>query len=600
MNDLDLLRLYEPICYYTQGEMFYPVAVDEYLKRASLWQRDRFGQESKIADVGELTADNIGDTETTSAKHRYFLRFVQDPLDIIDYRQWLQTRPAFQAHGRLSRVNLFSRLLDSFFDLSLAIRGTVPGGTTASAELLYQDMRKADPNFTYYGRVLHEGGYIILHYVFFYVMNDWRSSFYGVNDHEADWEQVFVYLSDEGDNEPIPRWVAFAAHDFTGDDLRRRWDDPELQRVGTHPIVYVGAGSHASYFVPGEYLTQVEPAFLKPVTNLLQGFQTFWRDVLQQGDGEITERFRALLRVPFIDYARGDGIHIGFGQQRTWTPILLHEDMPWVTSYRGLWGLDTNDFMRGERAPGGVKFNRDGAVRQSWADPLGWSGLDKVTPPNEALKRLREKIMEGDAELILLDTAMAEQRDLVRDLALEVEALALTDYRSVLFDKRQADLDIEQAQLQAYHQQIAELAETQRALRIYLAQLEAGNLGEPRTHIAQVHPPEPPLPRQTRLLELWATFSGVLLVIVLIILLSLPNLRQFWLIGGALVILAFFIIEATLRGRLVWMLLNITIVLAIITTFILLFEFWLVVLILALSTFVAITFRENLRELRRL
>ena len=319
-----------------------------------------------------------------------------------------------------------------------------------------------------------------------------------------------------------------------------------------------------------------------------------------KGDGEITERFRALLRVPFIDYARGDGIHIGFGQQRTWTPILLHEDMPWVTSYRGLWGLDTNDFMGGERAPGGIKFNRDGAVRQSWADPLGWAGLDKVTPPNEALKRLREKIMEGDAELILLDTAMAEQRDLVRDLALEVEALALTDYRSVIFDKRQAELDIEQAQLQAYHLQIAELAETQRALRIYLAQLEDGNLGEPRTHIAQVHPPEPPLPRQTRLLELWATFSGVLLVIGLIILLSLPNLREFWLVGGALVILAFFIIEATLRGRLVWMLLNITIVLAVITSIILLIEFWLVVLIFALSAFVAITFRENLRELRRL
>ncbi len=61
-----------------------------------------------------------------------------------------------------------------------------------------------------------------------------------------------------------------------------------------------------------------------------------------------------------------------------------------------------------------------------------------------------------------------------------------------------------------------------------------------------------------------------------------------------------FSIITTLRGRLVWMLLNITIVLAIITSIILLIEFWLVVLILALSAFVTITFRKNLRELRRL
>jgi hypothetical protein len=27
-------------------------------------------------------------------------------------------------------------------------------------------------------------------------MNDWRSTFGGVNDHEADWEQVTVFLPD--------------------------------------------------------------------------------------------------------------------------------------------------------------------------------------------------------------------------------------------------------------------------------------------------------------------------------------------------------------------------------------------------------------------
>lgn len=83
-------------------------------------------------------------------------------------------------------------------------------------------MRKTDPRRVYYARVVREGGYIILHYMFFYPMNDWRSSFYGVNDHESDWEQIFIYLADDNQDHPTPRWVAYASHDFTGDDLRRR------------------------------------------------------------------------------------------------------------------------------------------------------------------------------------------------------------------------------------------------------------------------------------------------------------------------------------------------------------------------------------------
>ena len=70
----------------------------------------------------------------------------------------------------------------------------------------------------------------MLHYLFFYAMNDWRSTFHGANDHEADWEQMFVYLYEDGQGELVPRWVACASHDYYGDNLRRRWDDPLLAR----------------------------------------------------------------------------------------------------------------------------------------------------------------------------------------------------------------------------------------------------------------------------------------------------------------------------------------------------------------------------------
>jgi hypothetical protein len=32
-------------------------------------------------------------------------------------------------------------------------------------------------------------------------------------------------------------------HDFKGDDLRRGWDDPLLDKEGTHPVVYAAAES---------------------------------------------------------------------------------------------------------------------------------------------------------------------------------------------------------------------------------------------------------------------------------------------------------------------------------------------------------------------
>ena len=62
---------------------------------------------------------------------------------------------------------------------------------------------------------------------------------------------ALVYLSTHPDGRLEPEWVAYACHDFSGDDLRRRWDDGEgLIRVGDHPVIFAGGGSHASYFKP--------------------------------------------------------------------------------------------------------------------------------------------------------------------------------------------------------------------------------------------------------------------------------------------------------------------------------------------------------------
>jgi hypothetical protein len=40
---------------------------------------------------------------------------------------------------------------------------------------------------------MHNRGYVVIQYWFFYAYNDWGTSHGGVNDHEGDWEAVFVF-----------------------------------------------------------------------------------------------------------------------------------------------------------------------------------------------------------------------------------------------------------------------------------------------------------------------------------------------------------------------------------------------------------------------
>ena len=138
------------------------------------------------------------------------------------YRAWRQStdRPSFSAIGRWARVGMASRLLDAGFDISLSLRGVVPGGTVGRGRAAVLGHARRASGLQLHGRVVREGGYLACHYLFFYVMNDFRSTFFGVNDHEADWEQVIVVPRPSRrpgrPREPTLSWVACAAHDVPG------------------------------------------------------------------------------------------------------------------------------------------------------------------------------------------------------------------------------------------------------------------------------------------------------------------------------------------------------------------------------------------------
>jgi hypothetical protein len=185
--------------------------------------------------------------------------------------------------------------------------------------------------------------------------------------------------------------VVFSAHDAVGDDLRRRWDDPDLELVGESPVVHAGLGSHSGAYLPGDYLVTFDPSgvagVLRLARKLARVFLPWTRGEQSQGVG-----------IPYVDYHRGDGQSIGPGQPRQWTPVLVDDHTPWIRDYRGLWGNDTADPFGGERGPAGPRYERSTLVRSSWGNPVGWAGLDKVPPsPAHADALLAARIQQLDA-----------------------------------------------------------------------------------------------------------------------------------------------------------------------------------------------------------
>lgn len=595
MTDFELVREYEPVVRYTDGELFYPSAVDPYLRASSLWLRELKGTPRLLAGPGMLDSGHMSAPQEVPEGHSLYLRFVEAPLSGLAYQQWLlETRHhRFRAAGRMARVPMISRLAGNLLDLSLLVRGTLPGGTTAAAEVASRGLRERDPRRVYYYRTLREGGWTVLHYMFFYHMNNWRSTFFGANDHEGDWEQVFVFLYDAPEG-PRPRWLAYASHDFFGDEVRRRWDDPTLTLDGHHPVVYAGAGSHASYFERGEYMMSTAPAALIPAKRVLTFLRRLWTEQLGMGvSREADARITALLSIPFVDYARGDGPAIGPGHE-AWTPVEVSDETPWIADYRGLWGLDTRDPLGGERAPSGPKFHRNGTVRRSWYDPVGWAGLDKVLPPQSALAKVEERLAALTVEADTLEIEIEQQRRALRDLAIDEEALRATAHFATLHRGRRGALIRAEAELQSFKARQAEIAEVRSALATYSERIRRGDWGPPDAHLVKFHRPEPALAPLPRAMEVWAAFSaGIAVLLVVLLLLGRPDHWTVWITAVAV---AFGGIEAMVSRTLADYLLNLAVLLAAISTVILVYEFWLPLIAIAAMVIVALVIRDNLRE----
>ena len=550
---------------------------------------------------GTLDLERLGSVDDPPPGHSQYLRFVPKPMNAVELNRWRgrPDAPLFDAPGRLARVGLGARLVDAGLVTSLLLRGRVPGGTAAAASVRYDEIRARDPRMVYHARVRREGPWIVLHYLFFYAMNDWRSTFDGANDHESDWEQCFVILEALPDGDAQPAWFCAAAHDEKGDDLRRRWDDPRLEKDGEHPVVYPGAGSHATYLERGEYIMSLpfpgEQNLHRPL-DLLRGL---WRDTLGQPDpGDLAGKVRHALSVPFVDYARGDGVAVGPGTEHPWHPIPIGDDDGWVDGYRGLWGLDTGDRFAGERAPAGPKYTRTGSVRQAWYDPLGFAGLEKVAPPSKRIGVLEARIAELTVER---DAAVVDAQGLAdRMPALEQEVAALRETSGLerYAAARAAELAADEARLGQLRLQAVETTGAIDAARRRVDELQAGRMEDPRAHLHHASEPEPPVVTHRRAFgETWAALSVGLLIAALAVIVWFrilpPLLAIVVLLGSYLAIEAFF------SRRVQGMVLKISMALAIVTAIVLGAVFIREIVLAGLLALGILLISDNIAEMRR-
>ena len=611
MNAEALLRRFEPVVRSTKGDKFYPMDVEPYVRACSLWVQ-RPGEEAAcVVPGGKLDLERIAQQPLDESGAVHFLKFTDlrdfkrpgsrgARLSVSRGRAVREGREAFRAgRGRLARVGYVSRVVDALYSITLLARGRVPGESAAAASVAYRRIMAEHEHYRYHGRVVRQDGWVVLQYFLFYPFNDWRSGFFGANDHEADWEKIFIYLSELDGGEIRPEWVAYAAHNYTGDNLRRRWDDPEVEKVGEHPVVYVGAGSHASYYAAGEYLTELDLPLPSTLARVVEGVRTFWKERLGQYAGE-EDGASGYLHIPFVDYARGDGLAIGPGGDKEWGPPRLIPDPPpaWVSGYRGLWGLYARDPFQGEDAPAGPMYNRDKSVSRAWYDPVGWAGLDKVPPPTETLEAVLDRRAAIAARCATLRTQIDEKSRRLKELGVETTAMRDKSHLDAPYREKTKHLGELSREVDRLRAQLATEEAVSQSLRDYADRLEAGEREPVRAHITHAHRPasETEL-RVSRVAEAWAAVSVSLVLISFVGIALFEREHLISMLVFSIALFAF--VEAGFRGRLVGLISSVNIGLAVVATLILVYEFFWQLVVAAVLILGLYVLWDNVRELRR-
>jgi hypothetical protein len=349
----------------------------------------------------------------------------------------------------------------------------------------------------------------------------------------------------------------------------------------------------------GEYIMRLALPGAEFQRGILDWVRKIWRDTLNQPDpGDLAEMLARLVSVPFVDYARGDGLSVGPGQQVEWSPIVIGDDDPWVDAFRGLWGLDTGDRMAGERAPAGPKYTRTGTVRQAWNDPLSFVGLGGAPTPEETRSALEGRIADLRTERATVDAEADALSERLPALTVEVRALGDASGVEAYRHQRVLELGESEARLASLRARSAELRAAVMAGKGYLARYDEGYRGDPRAHLAHAAHPEPPSQTKRRVFaETWAALSVGVLVTALAVILWFHLLP----VGPtlALLVIGYLSIESFAQRRVETLLLRITVILAGVSAILLSWTYLRELALLGLGALGIFILFDNLRELLR-
>ncbi len=296
-----LLLQYLPILRMHPNEDYFPMNVESFVEASALWDDKGILPDEMVKAYDEEDPVTLEFLETFDDTDDLYLAF-SDPVN---------SKSMNVGAGKEKYENLVAN---------------------DTAEVTVYAYRMNDSYQDSFGR---EREFTVLQYWYFYAMNDWKEKG-GFNDHEGDWESVFVFL-DEDDE---PKYVAFSAHHNDGDDslnpsqygsVRREWFDVEVDDNQVHS--YVALGSHANYPKEGVYLAGLS---LK-------------EDVTASEGEEIQEE----------DFSK---------------KIEMSSSFSWF-AYEGKWGSD--QIPAGQDGPQGPNFINVGGHKR-FHNPIEWAGIDAI------------------------------------------------------------------------------------------------------------------------------------------------------------------------------------------------------------------------------
>jgi hypothetical protein len=209
-RQLELLRTYQPVTWFSAAELFTPTNVGSFEGAVRLrWQNAAGSFTSASPGSANPTPEEIANARNTQCQTG-----LRDPCWILD-------------------------------ESNCAAAGGVAPATLACYQNAWQ---AAGPKRVLYGRVFKSHAGWALQYWYFYYDHEFEpqlsapvSATYSVQ-HEGDWESITVVLSPD----LTPRFVGLGGHCL---GLRRAWR--AAPRIGRHPVARIARGSHAAWFANG-------------------------------------------------------------------------------------------------------------------------------------------------------------------------------------------------------------------------------------------------------------------------------------------------------------------------------------------------------------